>query len=133
MRNTVNSSPPSHLPTLVVDSNGVAANQLAEQLIHRGFPTDVATGYPAARAATRSRHYGALVVIADFIRTVDLEGVRTLRTSVPNAWIVVINSRPHPDAHRLILERCADSLLVAPFSVEDLTDRLAAFSRRSRV
>jgi hypothetical protein len=38
----------SYPPTLVVDSNGVAAKQLAQQLTHSGFLADVATSCQSA-------------------------------------------------------------------------------------
>ena len=46
----------SHMPTLVVDSNGTIANQLAEQLSHSGFHADVAISCHAAHAALGARH-----------------------------------------------------------------------------
>jgi DNA-binding response OmpR family regulator len=121
----------SYLPTLVVDSNAGAANQLAEQLSHSGFRADVATSCHAAQAAARTRHYGALVVVADLSLGADLECLTSLRTRAPNTWILVISSSPQPDA-QVIFQCGADSLLIAPFSLEELTFRLSAFARRSR-
>jgi DNA-binding response OmpR family regulator len=115
-----------------VDSNGTAANQLAEQLSHSGFRADVATGCHAAQAAARTRHYGALVVVADLTLGADLECLTSLRTRAPNTWILVISSSPHPAAQQVIFQCGADSLLIAPFSLEELTFRLSAFACRSR-
>jgi DNA-binding response OmpR family regulator len=126
------SPPRGYLPTLVVDSNGTAANQLAEQLSHSGFHADVATGCTAAQVLARARHYGALVVVADLSLGADLECLHSLRRRSPSAWLIVICSRPHPDAQQAILQVEADSLLIAPFAVEELAFRLAAFSQRSR-
>ena len=44
----------SYSPTLVVDSNSAAANQLTEQLNHSGFHADVASSWPAAQVAARA-------------------------------------------------------------------------------
>jgi DNA-binding response OmpR family regulator len=128
----LNAPPPGYLRTLVVDSNSAAANQLAEQLGHSGFQTDVATSCTAAHVLTRSRHYGALVVVADLSLTADLECLYSLRRRSPSTWIIVICSRPHPNAQQLRLRGGADSLLIAPFSMEELTFRLSALSHRSR-
>jgi DNA-binding response OmpR family regulator len=108
------------LPTLVVDPDAATANQLAVQLSHSGFPGDVATSCWAALAATGPKRYRALVVVADLSQPGDLGCLTALRTKAPGAWIIVIASRAPPNAQRVIFECGADSLLVAPFSVEDL-------------
>jgi DNA-binding response OmpR family regulator len=98
-----NAAVSSVMPTLVVDSNDVAANQLAEQLSHSGFPSDVATSCHAAHAVARARHYGVLVVFANLCSRADLECIRGLRKQAPNTWIVVISAKSHPDARQIIL------------------------------
>ena len=122
----------SYSPTLVVDSNSAAANQLAEQLNHSGFHADVASNWPAAQAAARARHYDAVVMVADLNQTLDLECLKHLRKCAPSTWIIVVSSRPHSNPHQVVLQYGADSLLMAQFSVEELTYRLSAFSLRSR-
>jgi DNA-binding response OmpR family regulator len=82
--------------------------------------------------AARARHFGTLVVIANLNLANDRECLTSLRRVAPRAWIIVISAQPHPDAEEVILKVGADSLLLTPFSVEDLTVRLSAFSRRSR-
>jgi DNA-binding response OmpR family regulator len=119
-------------PTLVVDANSDAANQLAEQLNHSGFHADVASSWQAAQAAARARRYDALVTVADLNQAADLECLKRLRKCAPSTWIIVVSSTPHSNAHQVVLQCGADSLLIAPFSVEELTYRLSAFSLRSR-
>lgn len=121
-----------YLPILVVDANGAAAQQLADQLRHSGFQSDVATDFPAAHAAVRTRHYGSLVVVADPNRAADLEGLAVLRSKAPGAWLIAIGSTAYPLAKQALFRCGIDSLLVAPFSMEDLISRLSAFARRSR-
>lgn len=82
------------LPTLVVDPDAATANQLAAQLSHSGFPGDVATSCWAALAATGPKRYRALVVVADLSQPGDLGCLTALRTKAPDAWIIVIASRP---------------------------------------
>ena len=122
-----------YLPTLVVDANGTAATQLANQLRRSGFSADVATNWPTAHAAARSRHYGSLVVVADPSLPVDLECLARLRGTAPRTWIIVVSSTTQHTVPQEILHCGADSLLTAPFSMEELTSRLLAFSRRSRL
>lgn len=129
---TTDASFASYLPILVVDTNGSAAQQLAEQLRHSGFQTDVATSYSAAQTAIRARHYGSLVVVADPRVAADLDCLAALRKKVPRTWIVAISSTAHPQVEQVFFRRGIDSILVAPFSVQDLTSRLLAFSHRSR-
>jgi two-component system OmpR family response regulator len=115
-----------------VVSNSTAASQLAEQVRHCGFQADVATSPHAACAAARAKHYGAFVIVVDLSLVTDLECLRDLRTLSPATWIIVISSRPHREAQQVVFHCGADALLVAPFSVEELTFRLSAFSHRSR-
>jgi DNA-binding response OmpR family regulator len=121
-----------HQPTLVIDSNSTAGSQLVEQLSHCGFQADVATSPHAAHAAARAKHFGAFVVVIDLSVATDLECLRGLRARAPGTWIIVISSRPHHDAQQVVFHCGADALLIAPFSVEELTFRLSAFSHRSR-
>jgi PleD family two-component response regulator len=130
--NTCPLSGHTYQPTLVVDSNTTAAGQLAEQLSHCGFQADIATSPPAAHAAARAKHFGAFVVVIDLSVATDLECLRGLRARAPGTWIIVISSRPHHDAQQVVFHCGADALLIAPFSVEELTFRLSAFSHRSR-
>jgi DNA-binding response OmpR family regulator len=122
----------SYPPTLVVDSNGAAANQLADQLSHSGFHADVATHPQAAHAAVRAKHYGALVAVVDLSVAADLECLRGLRERSPDAWIIAISSKSHRAAQQVAFHCGADALLIAPFSLEELTFRLSEFSHRSR-
>jgi DNA-binding response OmpR family regulator len=122
----------SYLPTLIVDANGEAANQLTDQLRHGGFPTKFATSYYAALDAVRAAHYGVLVVVADLTQAADLQCLTDLRKWTPRAWIIVISPKPHPNARHVVFECGADSVLIVPFSLGELISRLSAFSLRAR-
>jgi DNA-binding response OmpR family regulator len=119
--------------TLVVDFNGVAAYQLAEQINHSGFHCDVAINAQAAHTAARAKHYETIVMVADLNQSDDVRCLRHLRMCARRSWIIVISSRPYTDAHQLIFRCGADSLLIAPYSIEELSFRLSAFSLRSRL
>jgi two-component system response regulator MprA len=118
--------------TLVVDFNGPAASQLAEQLIHSGFRCEVAITAQAAQTAARTKHYEAIVMVFDLNQADDVRCLRHLRKCAPRSWIIVISSRPCTDPHQLIFRCGADSLLIAPFSIRELTFRLSALLLRSR-
>jgi two-component system OmpR family response regulator len=117
---------------LVVDSDGAAGSQLAEQLSHSGFHADVASSGQAALAAARAKRYNTIVMVANLNLATEMENLKGLRKCAPSTWIIVVSSRPHSNPHQVILRCGADSVLVAPFSVEELTYRLSAFSLRSR-
>ncbi len=125
-------APSSYSLTLVVDFDGDAAKQLAEHLSHFGFRADAVGSSQTAHATTHAKRYDSIVMVADLTQALDLECLIGLRKRARNAWIIVISSTPcaHPEQ---ITRRCgADSLLIAPFTVEELTYRLSAFSHRSR-
>lgn len=121
-----------YAPVLVVDTDAPAAQQLTEQLRHRGFQAGVAISCSAARAAVRATHYGSVVVVADPKATDDLDCIAGLRASAPRSWIIAISRIVDLQAEQMFFLHGADSVLVVPFSVEDLTWRLSAFSHRSR-
>jgi DNA-binding response OmpR family regulator len=52
-------------PTLVIDGNGGAGKQLAEQLKHAGFAADTVDSCGAALTAARSGHYGSMIFVGD--------------------------------------------------------------------
>ncbi len=118
--------------TLIVDADSAAATQLAEQLRHAGFVTDIATSCWAADAAILARFYGSLVCIADPNRPSDLECVCTLRRRSPRTWIVLVTSGARMDTRGVRADCGADAFLTTPFSMQDLLHRLAAFSQRPR-
>lgn len=122
----------TYSPTLVVDFNGDAAMQLAEQLSHFGFPADIAGSYQTALASARAKRYHSVVMVADLTQEIDLECLTGLRKRAHSAWIIAVSARPCTHAEQIIRRCGADSLLIAPFTVEELTYRLSAFSRRSR-
>ena len=114
---------------LVVDSNVVSANELTENLRDSGFEFDIATSGAEARNSMRTRRYGTVLVATDLNVTDCLAGLRRM---APRTWISVIISKPHRDARRVAFQHGADSLLAAPFAIEELTFRLSAFAHRSR-
>jgi len=118
-------------PTLVIDANSAAAEQLANQLKHSGFTADTAVSCSAALTAVRARHYGSMIFVGDLSQP-NFECIAGLRKQVPRTWIIMICSPELPDTRELFLRYGVDALIVTPFSMEDLVSRLTAFSQRSR-
>ena len=122
----------SYVPILVLDLDGASASELADTLRQRSFNAAFVTNCREALTAISANDYGTLVVIADLSRVDDLRCLAALRKQAPRAWIITISARPHSEAQHVIFQHGADSLLTVPFSIDDLTFRLWAFSQRSR-
>ena len=121
----------SFAPTLVLDSNSAAAEQLAKQLEHAGFSADTVDSCQGALTAVRARHYGSMIFVGELSRP-NFECIAGLRRQAPRTWILMICSPELPDTQELFLRYCVDALIVTPFSMQDLVSRLMAFSRGSR-
>jgi DNA-binding response OmpR family regulator len=128
---TVQSGPPAahDSRTLLLDPNTGQGGQLIEQLNRAGFRTDFAVSWSAARAALCANYYHSCIVRADVDR--DLERLEELRRAAPRVWIIVLSHVPSDKAPTLAQQHI-DAALSAPFSMQDLTSRLAAFSLRAR-
>lgn len=118
--------------TLLVDTNIERGGQLSEQLNHAGFRTDFAVSWRAAYAALGTNYYHSCVMTLDPDQAVDLEKFHALRRAAPRVWMIVLSDRRPEQARDLAQRYGVDALLSAPFSMHDLTSRLAAFSLRAR-
>jgi DNA-binding response OmpR family regulator len=122
----------NYAPTLVIDTNGAAAEKLVNRLRRSGFTADTAVSCPAAIAAVRARSYASMIFVGDAGHLPDLQCIAQLRRRAHSTWIIMISSTAPHDMRELYLHFGVDALLVAPFSMEDLEFRLWAFSLRSR-
>src|SRR5882762_10087122 len=117
--------------TLLLDANNEHGGQLVEQLNRAGFKTDFAVSWSAARTALGANYYHSCIVVADLEQSVDLEQIDELRRSALRVWIIVLSDLQLEYALALAHRQGVDAVLSAPFSVQDLTSRLAAFSLRA--
>lgn len=118
--------------TLVVDASTAQGAQLAEQINHAGFSAEFAVSWHGARAALRRQHFDSCVAVADLDHVEDLKQLCQLRRMAMSVWIIVLCD-PLPERTVLLARRQGvDAVIAAPFSMLDLTSRLAAFSLRSR-
>lgn len=122
----------SYSRTLVVDASTAQGQQLAEQLNRAGFSTEFVVSWHAARAALRSHNYQACVAVADPGQVEDLKQLTALRRTALGVWIIALCDRPTERMMLLARRQGVDAVLCAPFSMLDLTSRLAVFSHRSR-
>jgi DNA-binding response OmpR family regulator len=118
--------------TLLVDPNLKQGGQLVEQLNRAGFRTDFAVSWSAARAALGANYYHSCIVVADLDQSADLNELDELRRAALRVWIIVLSDLQPERALRLAHRQGVDAVLSAPFAMEDLTSRLAAFSLRAR-
>ncbi|MEP7242047.1 MAG: DNA-binding response regulator, partial [Gammaproteobacteria bacterium] len=58
--------------------------------------------------------------------------IAELRRQVPRTWMIMISATMLHDTRELFLRYGVDALLVNPFSMQELSGRLLAFSMRSR-
>jgi len=118
--------------TLLLDANLERGGQLVEQLNRAGFRTDFAVSWSAARAALVANYYHSCIVVANLDQSADLEQLDELRRAALRVWIIVLSDLPPDSTLALAHRHDVDGVLLAPFSMQDLTSRLAAFSLRAR-
>lgn len=118
--------------TLLVDAETAHGVQLVEQLNHAGFKTDFAVSWGAAHAAFTANYYNSCVVVADLDQLADRERLDELRRAAPSVWMIVLSAHASERLQKLAYRLGLDALVSAPFSIDDLTFRLAAFALRAR-
>ncbi|MDB6012193.1 MAG: hypothetical protein JWL65_4443 [Gammaproteobacteria bacterium] len=118
--------------TLLVDADVAHGAQLVEQLNHAGFKTDFAASWGVAHTALKANYYHSCIAVAELDLLIDREQLDELRRAAPSVWMIVLSDHPPERAQRFAGRQGLDALLSAPFSMQDLTSRLAAFSLRAR-
>src|SRR5487761_411075 len=118
--------------TLLFDTNIEYGGQLSEQLNHAGFRTDLAVSWRAAHAALGTNYYHTCIMSLDLDQPEDLEHLDALRCAAPRVWMIILSDRQPEQPQDLAHRHGVDALLSAPFSMLDLTSRLASFSLRAR-
>ncbi len=119
--------------TLVVDTSTTQGGQLSDQLNHAGFSSEFTCSWHMARATLRANHHHSCIVVADLDQVEDLKQLIELRRVAMGVWLIVLCDSSSAARTQLLARRQGvDAVLSAPFSMLDLTSRLAAFSLRSR-
>lgn len=122
----------NHSRTLVVDASAVQGGQLSDQLNHAGFKAECALSWHEARASLRANHYHSCIVVADLNQVEHLKQLSELRGVAMSVWIIVLCDLQAENTLLLARRHGVDAVLSAPFSMLELTSRLAAFSIRAR-
>ena len=112
------------VPTLVIDANRAAAEQMAEQLKHSGFTVDIADSCPSALTAVSAKCYRSMIFVGDVEHSGHLQCIAELRKRTPHTWILMIGLTEHPATRNSLFYYGVDALIVAPFSLTDLVSRL---------
>jgi DNA-binding response OmpR family regulator len=117
---------------LLLDPEPTRASALAAQLQSAGF--DIAPFFTAADALDRLARpvFGSMIVMADLHDADCCKCLVDLRKVAPTVWMIVVADDQLPGSVKLARKLGADAILTTPFSIADLAQRLAAFSRRSR-
>jgi len=123
---------PNESRALLIDVHTDQGGRLVEQLNRAGFRTDLTVSWSAARGALAANFYHSCVVVANLNRQADLDQLDVLRRAALRVWIIVVSDLPTEDALVIAHRQGVDAVITAPFSVQDLTSRLAAFALRAR-
>jgi two-component system response regulator QseB len=118
--------------TLLVDADVVHGEQLLKQLNRAGCRTYLAVSWLAAHVALAENLYDSCIVVAHLDRAEDLDHLDRLRRAAQSVWIIVLSDLQLEIAQAVAHPEGVDAVLSVPFSMHDLTSRLAAFSLRPR-
>jgi|ERR1700728_996445 DNA-binding response OmpR family regulator len=122
----------NHSRTLVVDPSAVQGGQLSDLLNYAGLKAELALSWHEARTSLRANHYHSCIVVADLDQVEDLRQLNELRRIAMSVWIIVLCDLQAESTRLLARRQGVDAVLSAPFSMLDLTSRLAAFSIRAK-
>jgi DNA-binding response OmpR family regulator len=120
------------MPVLLLDPHVGSAARLATQLALSGFPTRIESTGAGAKLAIEESHFATLIVIADVDDKACLDWLDDLRRTASRSWMIVVSPRCDTKTCNLIYRHGGDACVTAPVSIDDLTQRLAAFQLRSR-
>lgn len=120
------------MPVLLLDPQRDSATELATQLALNGFPTRIESTGAGAQLAIKEGQFATLIVIADVDDKACLDWLDDLRRTASRSWMIVVSPRCDTKTCNLIYRHGGDACVTAPVSIDDLTQRLAAFQLRSR-
>ncbi|MDR1791024.1 MAG: response regulator transcription factor [Propionibacteriaceae bacterium] len=117
---------------LVVDDDQAVRDSLARSLKYAGYDVTTAVDGVDALAKLSATHPDAIIMDVMMPRLDGLETTRSLRDSGNDVPILVLTARDAVGDRVDGLDAGADDYMVKPFSMEELTARLRALTRRSR-
>jgi two-component system KDP operon response regulator KdpE len=118
---------------LVVDDEPALRRTIGASLTASGFTVgEAATGMEAVRAVERS-HFDLVLLDVNMPGISGVEACERIRKISPHAGIVMVTVRDHEDDKVKALEAGADDYITKPFRLRELTARLRAVLRRTRL
>jgi two-component system KDP operon response regulator KdpE len=124
---------PQQASVLVVDDEAALRNALRTSLIASGFAVEEARSGEEA-VGTVQRHPFDLVLLDITMPGISgIDACRRIRDITPHAGIVMVTVRDLEDDKVRALEAGADDYVTKPFKLRELTARMRAVLRRTRV
>jgi two-component system KDP operon response regulator KdpE len=118
---------------LVVDDEPALRKALRTSLIASGFAVEEARDGEEALLTARSHRFDLVLLDINMPGINGIDACRRMRGISPHAGIVMITVRDFEDDKVRALEAGADDYVTKPFKLRELTARLRAVLRRTRV
>jgi len=118
---------------LIAEDDTALAGFVRKGLEAEHYAVDVSSDGERARALATELDYDLLVLDLNLPRLDGVNILRRVRAEKPKLPIVVLTARGRVDDRVLCLDAGADDYVVKPFSFSELSARIRALLRRSRL
>ena len=118
---------------LIVDDEATLRKALRSSLTASGFAVDEARSGEEAVASVHRQPYDLVILDINMPGISGIEACRQIKGVLPTAGIVMVTVREMEDDKVLALDAGADDYVTKPFRYRELTARLRAVLRRTRV
>jgi flagellar motor switch protein FliM len=124
---------PGNMRILIAEDDTALAGFVCKGLEAEHYAVDVSNDGEQARALATELDYDLLVLDLNLPRLDGVTVLRRVRTEKPKLPILVLTARARVDDRVLCLDAGADDYVVKPFSFSELSARIRALLRRSRL
>jgi two-component system KDP operon response regulator KdpE len=124
---------PQHNSVLIVDDEAALRKALRTSLSASGFAVQEARNGEEALESVRQHPFDLVLLDMNMPGVNGIEACRWIRGMSPTAGIVMITVRDLEDDKVRALEAGADDYVTKPFKLRELTARLRAVLRRTRI
>jgi DNA-binding response OmpR family regulator len=118
---------------LIAEDDTALAGFVRKGLEAEHYAVDVSSDGERARALATELDYDLLVLDLNLPRLDGVNILRRVRAEKPKLPIVVLTARGRVDDRVMCLDAGADDYVVKPFSFSELSARIRALLRRSRL
>src|SRR5215469_548874 len=122
-----------HGSVLVVDDEAALRKALRTSLMASGFAVEEASNGEEALGTVRTQPFDLILLDINMPGISGIEACRRIRGISPRSGIVMVTVRDLEDDKVRALEAGADDYVTKPFKLRELTARLKAVLRRTRV